>query len=49
MGKTVTLNLRVSPDAKQGAEAVLKQLGIPMSTAIDLYLRQRDGEWDRVR
>ena len=40
MGKTVTLNLRVSPDAKQGAEAVLKQLGIPMSTAIDLYLRQ---------
>ena len=40
MGKTVTLNLRVSPDAKQGAEAVLKQLGLPMSTAIDLYLRQ---------
>ncbi len=40
MSKTVTLNLRVSPDAKQGAEIVLKQLGIPMSTAIDIYLRQ---------
>lgn len=40
MEKTATMNLRVSPSVKQGAEEVLKELGIPMATAIDLYLRQ---------
>ena len=40
MEKTATLNLRVNPIAKQRAENVLKQLGIPMSTAIDMYLNQ---------
>ncbi len=40
MGKTTTLNLRVEPEVKQEAEAVLKRLGIPMATAIDMYLRQ---------
>lgn len=40
MEKTATLNLRVSPADKQGAERVLEQLGIPMSTAITMYLRQ---------
>ena len=40
MEKTMTLNLRVNPTVKQQAEAVLKQLGIPMATAIDMYLRQ---------
>ena len=30
MEKTATLNLRVNPIAKQRAENVLKQLGIPM-------------------
>lgn len=40
MGKTATLNLRINPIAKQRAENVLKQLGIPMSTAIDMYLNQ---------
>ena len=34
-----TLNLRVNPTVKQQAEDVLKQLGIPMATAIDMYLR----------
>jgi addiction module RelB/DinJ family antitoxin len=38
--KTATLNLRVNPIAKQRAESVLKQLGIPMSTAMDMYLNQ---------
>ena len=38
--KTVTMNLRVNPSVKQQAEDVLKQLGIPMATAIDMYLRQ---------
>jgi addiction module RelB/DinJ family antitoxin len=40
MEKTVTMNLRVNPTVKQQAENVLKQLGIPMATAIDMYLRQ---------
>lgn len=38
--KTATLNQRVNPVAKQRAESVLKQLGIPMSTAIEMYLHQ---------
>ena len=40
MEKTATLNLRVNPTVKQRAEDVLMRLGIPMSTAIDIYLNQ---------
>jgi DNA-damage-inducible protein J len=40
MDKTSTLNLRVNPEVKARAEAVLSQLGVPMSTAIDMYLNQ---------
>ena len=40
MEKSVTLNLRVNPSVKKQAEDVLRQLGIPMATAIDMYLRQ---------
>lgn len=40
MEKTLTLNLRVNPTIKKQAEDVLKQLGIPMATAVDMYLRQ---------
>ena len=40
MEKTATLNLRVNPTVKQRSESVLAQLGIPMSTAIDIYLNQ---------
>ena len=40
MDKSATLNLRVNPIVKQRAEDVLLQLGIPMSTAIDIYLNQ---------
>ena len=40
MEKTATLNLRVNPTLKQEAESVLDQLGIPMSTAVDMYLKQ---------
>ncbi len=40
MEKTLTLNVRVSPDVKQNAENVLKQLGVPMATAVDIFLRQ---------
>lgn len=40
MEKTATLNLRVNPVVKERAEAVLSRLGVPMSTAIDMYLNQ---------
>jgi len=36
----MTLNLRVNPEVKKSAEKVLSQLGMPMSTAIDIYLKQ---------
>lgn len=40
MEKSMTLNLRVNPTVKKNAEEVLSQLGVSMSTAIDIYLRQ---------
>ena len=40
MEKTATLNLRVDPTVKANAETVLSRLGIPMSTAINMYLYQ---------
>lgn len=40
MEKSATLNLRVNPNVKERAEEVLSKLGVPMSTAIDMYLYQ---------
>jgi len=40
MEKTATLNLRINPEVKKSAEAVLSQLGVPMATAIDIFLKQ---------
>ena len=40
MEKTATLNLRVNPEVKKSAEGVLHQLGVPMATAIDMFLKQ---------
>ena len=40
MEKTATLNLRINPALKQDAESVLGRLGIPMSTAVDMFLNQ---------
>ena len=40
MEKTATLNIRISPDVKKSAEGVLSQLGVPMATAIDMFLKQ---------
>ncbi len=40
MEKTATLNLRVNPTLKQDAESILGRLGIPMSTAVDMFLNQ---------
>ena len=40
MEKTATLNIRVNPEDKKAAEAVLEQLGIPVSTAVTMFLKQ---------
>jgi len=40
MEKTATINLRISPEVKKSAEMVLSQLGVPMATAIDMFLKQ---------
>ncbi|MCR4653308.1 MAG: type II toxin-antitoxin system RelB/DinJ family antitoxin [Eubacterium sp.] len=40
MEKSATLNLRVNPVLKQDAESILSRLGIPMSTAVDMFLNQ---------
>ena len=40
MEKSTTLNLRVNPALKQDAESILIRLGIPMSTAVDMFLNQ---------
>lgn len=40
MVKSGTLNLRVDEEVKNSADKILKRLGIPMSTAIDMFLNQ---------
>lgn len=40
MEKSATLNLRVNPTLKSDAETILARLGIPMSTAVDMFLNQ---------
>ena len=38
--RTANVFTRVDPDTKEQAEAILNQLGIPMSNAIGMFLRQ---------
>ncbi len=40
MEKTTTLNLRVNPEVKKNAEEVLSALGLSMTAAINIYLKQ---------
>lgn len=40
MEKSATLNLRVNPTLKKDAESVLGRLGVPMYTAVDMFLNQ---------
>jgi DNA-damage-inducible protein J len=40
MARTSNIFARVEPEIKEQAERVLEQLGIPMSNAIGLFLRQ---------
>ena len=38
--RTANVFTRVDPDTKEQAEAILNQLGIPMSNAIGMFLKQ---------
>lgn len=40
MARTANIMTRVEPEIKERAEAVLRQLGISMSTAMTIYLKQ---------
>lgn len=40
MSKSANLNIRMKPEVKDGAENILKKLGIPPSSAIDMFYRQ---------
>ncbi len=40
MARTANVFARVEPNVKEQAESVLDQLGIPMSNAIGMFLRQ---------
>lgn len=40
MARTANIYTRIDPDVKEQAEQVLAQLGIPMSNAIGMFLRQ---------
>ena len=40
MARTANIFARVEPELKEQAESVLNQLGIPMSNAVGMFLRQ---------
>ena len=40
MARTATVFARVEPEVKEQAEIVLERLGIPLSNAVDMFLRQ---------
>ena len=40
MARTSNVFARVEPEIKEEAEAILSQLGIPMSNAVSMFLRQ---------
>lgn len=40
MSKSATVFARVEPNIKEQAEAILNNLGVSMSNAVDIYLRQ---------
>ena len=40
MARTANVFVRVEPELKEQAESVLDQLGIPMSNAVGMFLRQ---------
>jgi len=40
MSKTTNINVRLDPELKEQAELILGQLGIPLSNAVNIFLKQ---------
>jgi DNA-damage-inducible protein J len=40
MSKTTNINVRLDPELKEQAELVLGHLGIPLSNAVNIFLKQ---------
>ena len=40
MARTSNIYVRIEPNIKEQAEAILEKLGIPMSNAVSIFLRQ---------
>jgi len=40
MAKTTNLYVRLEPELKEEAESILGQLGIPLSNAVNIFLKQ---------
>ncbi|MCP4577308.1 MAG: type II toxin-antitoxin system RelB/DinJ family antitoxin [Deltaproteobacteria bacterium] len=40
MPKNASLNIRITPEIKKGAEVILNDLGLNISSAVNLFLRQ---------
>jgi DNA-damage-inducible protein J len=40
LNKSENLYIRIEPDVKENAEIILMQLGIPMSNAVGMFLKQ---------
>ncbi|MDO4987337.1 MAG: type II toxin-antitoxin system RelB/DinJ family antitoxin [Candidatus Saccharibacteria bacterium] len=40
IARTANINVRVEPEAKEGAEKVLKSLGLSMSDAVNTFCKQ---------
>lgn len=40
MAKTTNINIRLEPELKEQAELILGQLGIPVSSAVNMFLKQ---------
>lgn len=40
MEKSTTLNLRINSEVKENAKKVLSQLGVSMSSAVNMFLNQ---------
>ena len=40
VSKSTNLYVRVEPEVKENAETILTQLGIPMSNAVSMFLKQ---------
>ncbi len=40
MSKNANLNIRTTPEIKKGAEAILNGLGLNISSAVNLFLKQ---------